>query len=284
MREGIGSRRYGKLGAAVMAFALVCGVVPSAPAEELTDDDFRVRVSAALLLGRQKPPGARERLEKALSDPHPAVRIAAANGLSQLGDAAAGPALERAAQREQMVGVKAKMTEALAGLRQGAGGGAGAAAAPASLDGKRFVLQLGAMRNNTAIKNEKLGVIMRTAAKSQASGIRGAVVADAGDAALLAKASEKKLPVLLLDGQLNRLSQTKSADGTFVLSAQVEFSLRRVPEHTLRGTLSGGASTQGSAKALADEARMTELQSQVVQGAVESALKNADTGLATAAR
>ena len=59
MREGIGSRRYGKLGAAVMAFALVCGVVPSAPAEELTDDDFRVRVSAALLLGYSdnKDPG-----------------------------------------------------------------------------------------------------------------------------------------------------------------------------------------------------------------------------------
>ncbi len=280
--QGTGSRTYKRLGAAVMAFALVCSFVPSAPAEELTDDDFRVRVSAALLLGRQKPPGARERLEKALSDPHPAVRIAAANGLSQLGDAAAGPALERAAQREQMVGVKAKMTEALATLRPSAA--AGAPGAPASLDGKRFVLQLGAMRNNTTVKNEKLGVIMRTAAKSQASGIRGAVVADSGDAALLAKASEKKLPVLLLDGQLNRLSQTKSADGTFVLSAQVEFSLRRVPEHTLRGTLSGGASTQGSAKALADEARMTELQSQVVQGAVESALKNADTGLATAAR
>ena len=267
-----------KLGRALAAFVLVSALVPSAPAQE---EDFRVRVSSALLLGRQKPPGARERLEKALEDVHPAVRTAAASALAQLGDAAAAPALERAAQRESMAGVKAKMQESVTLLRQPA---ASAASAPPSLDGKRYVLQVGAMRNNTAVKNDRLGTIMRTAVKSQATGIRGAVVVEPSDAATLAKASEKKLPVLLLDGTLNRLSQTTSADGTFVLSAQVEFSLRRVPEHTLRGTLSGGASTQGSVKALADESRLTELQTQVVQGAIESALKNADTGLATAAK
>ena len=39
--------------------------------------DFRLRVAAALSLGKSKSPGARTALEKALTDPNPAVRAAA---------------------------------------------------------------------------------------------------------------------------------------------------------------------------------------------------------------
>src|SRR5271163_1364490 len=52
-------------------------------------DDFRLRVSAALILGKSKAEGARPLLEKALSDGHPAVRTAAAAALSVYGDPAA---------------------------------------------------------------------------------------------------------------------------------------------------------------------------------------------------
>src|ERR1700732_1019171 len=58
-------------------------------------DDFRVRVNAALTLGKAKPPDARALLERALGDAHPALRPAAAAALVALGDPAAIPALER---------------------------------------------------------------------------------------------------------------------------------------------------------------------------------------------
>ena len=50
--------------------------------------DFRVRVSAALVLGHTRPDGAREALEEALGDGHPAVRVAVARALGTLGDPA----------------------------------------------------------------------------------------------------------------------------------------------------------------------------------------------------
>ncbi|MGH7297395.1 MAG: HEAT repeat domain-containing protein, partial [Polyangiaceae bacterium] len=65
---------------AALGAAAVCASVPrfalaQDPAGALRDltesPDFRVRVSAALYLGRVRPPGAREALEHALADGHP---------------------------------------------------------------------------------------------------------------------------------------------------------------------------------------------------------------------
>jgi hypothetical protein len=47
--------------------------------------DFHVRANAAATVGRTQPAGAREALEVALGDKHPAVRLAAANALAELG-------------------------------------------------------------------------------------------------------------------------------------------------------------------------------------------------------
>lgn len=275
---------------AAFALCLLCAVggEREAPADEpgrqeLFDaSDFRLRVSAALVLGRTKPAGARADLEKALGDAHPAVRIAAAGALVSLGDAAAAPALDRAAAKEGALSVKTRFQECAAQLRRGPSAGA-PGAAPPSLDGKRFVLELGTMRNNTPIRGDQMNQVLRDSARSHAGRIRGAFVLDAHDAQLISRAGEKKIPVLLIDGQLSRLSQTQRPDGTVTLSAQVEFSLRRIPEQVLRGTLSGGASAQDSVRVLGNQARLNELQKQVIEGAVESAMRNADGGLAMAA-
>jgi len=78
---------------------------------ELTDSpDFRVRVTAAIRLTKAKQ---RADLEDGLKDSHPAVRIAAASGLKEIGDAAAVPAIERALRGESAPAVKQTMEEAV---------------------------------------------------------------------------------------------------------------------------------------------------------------------------
>ena len=85
---------------------------------ELTDSpDFRVRVTAAVRLARAKN---RVDLEDGLKDSHPAVRIAAAGGLKDIGDAAAVPAIERALRSESFAAAKQTMQDESLRSKRGA--------------------------------------------------------------------------------------------------------------------------------------------------------------------
>jgi hypothetical protein len=61
----------------------------------------------------------------------------------------------------------------------------------------------------------------------------------------------------------------------------VEFTVRR--DQTLRGTLTGAATTQASGPAMSDEERR-QLQDDAVEGAVQSAMRGAEQGLIVASR
>ena len=237
--------------------------------------DFRVRVSAALLLGKMRPDGARVMLEHALDDPHAAVRTAAAAALTSLGDAAAVPALERHARGESSGAARAQMRTSIATLS----GAAEPAAAPAPAHA-RYAVAIGQMRNLTGVREGELSAVLRDAARLQAHSLPGALVYDEGDPGPGHAAS--KMPVLLLEGQLTRLAQAQSS-GALRIEARVEFSVRRVPQQTLKGTLSGGATAVESIRTLSGQ-RLIELQNQTVGSAVESALRGADSGLALAAK
>jgi len=118
------------------------------PAGALRDlsqsSDFRVRVSAALYLGRTKPLGAREALEGALGDAHPAVRAAAASALAALGDPLAITALARRLGSESSASVKAQIQSSIEQLRRGVAvdqGGAQAHVVGRRLESARHVGQ-----------------------------------------------------------------------------------------------------------------------------------------------
>lgn len=224
-------------------------------------------MAAALALGKAKPSDARALLEKALSDPHPAVRTAAAVALKALGDPAAVPALESHLAREGSGSVKSQMKASLDALK---GGGAPAVQAPAA----KYLVQLGAMRNLTSVRGDQLGQVLRSAARQRAASIPGAVLADDAAAASLAG-----VPTLVLDGSVLQLSQSR-ANGNVTFSAQVEFSVRKVPEHVLRATLTGAATTLGTQISLnGNQAKVSALQDQAVDGAVQSAMRGAGSGL-----
>jgi hypothetical protein len=274
---------------ALLSGALVCGSATVAPAEDAQvagadlahASDYRVRVSAALVLGRTRPEGARLMLEHALDDGHPAVRAAAAAALVAVGDAQAIPALERQLRAESSGSARSQMRSSIESLRSRGGSPSAGASQAATVAKGRYVVQLGSMRNMTGIRGGELTQVMRDAARSHAASLPGAIVVEAGDASAASR-GHAGMPVLLLDGQLTRLSQ-QSASGTMRVQAQVEFMVRRVPQQTLKGTLSGSATTMDSVRAVTT-GRVLEMQNQAVGGAVESAMRGADRGLTLAAK
>jgi hypothetical protein len=213
-------------------------------------------------------------LERALEDPHAAVRTAAAAALAAVGERAAIPALESHARNEVSGAARAQMEASVASLSHV---DRAASVAPAHA---RYVVEIGQMRNLTNVRGGELSNVLRDAARTQALSLPGAAVYDAGDPQ--ADRAAARMPVLLLEGQITRLQQAQS-NGAMHVDARVEFSVRRVPQQTLKGTLSGGASSIESMRTLSGE-RLVELENQTVGSAVESAMRGADSGLALAAK
>lgn len=264
--------------AAFLASPLVRAQDAAGALRDLSESpDFRVRVSAALFLGKTKPAGAREALEHALSDSHPAVRVAATTALASLGDPAAIGALSRRLGSETSASVRAQITSTIEQLRSGHAGGGDAppADAPSSA---RYVVRIGSMRNPSGVRGEELRRVLRDAALSRAHGLRGGTVID-GDPTALAAAASRHIPVITLDGSLTQLVESRVA-GNFQVQARVEFAVRK--EQTLKGTLSGAATTFGSTPTISDQGRR-QLQNDAVDGAVQSALRGAEQGLIVAA-
>jgi hypothetical protein len=235
--------------------------------------DFRVRTSAALYLGRAHPEGAREALERALSDPHPAVRLAAASALTLLGDPLALAALERRLTVETAPGVRAQIQSAIGQLR--AAPVAETAARRGLAPGARILVRLGTMRNNTGIRGDELRRVLHDAVRSRARALRGADVDT--DGSMVEQAAARHVPVITLDGLITRLTESM-ADDSLQVHAMVEFAMRR--EQELRGILSGAATTFGSSQTISDQGRR-RLQDDAVDGAVQSALRGADGLLAS---
>lgn len=238
--------------------------------------DFRVRVQAALRLGRQGA-SARADLEAGLRDVHPAVRVACAVALGNLGDAVSVPAIEQAIRTESMASARTAMQDVVARLRSPRTGDASA-----SVESAKYVVQLGAMRNNTGVRTNDFDGVMKQAARSKARSIKGALVVDGTDSAILQRATEKKIPVLLVDGALSRLTQTTGRDGGVIVTARVDLSVRRVPQQTLKGTVSGNASATDDSRA--SQKAITELQNRAVGGAVESAVSSVASEIAVLAK
>jgi HEAT repeat protein len=242
--------------------------------------DYRVRVTAALFLGRARAPGGRAALEQALSDSNPAVRAAAATALGVLGDPVAITAIARALTSETSANVRAQLQATLGILRNAVS----SSPTPSSSDPRqiapnvRIVVKLGAMRNGTPVRGDELRRVLHDAARSRARGLRDVAIVDT-DTTLLQVALARHIPVITLDGSVTQLTESSEA-GNLQVRASVTFAMKR--EQTLKGMLTGAATTFGSSQQLSDEGRR-KLQNDAVDGAVQSALRGADQGLTSAA-
>lgn len=258
-----------KLTAVVLACALAlssAGASAREPRELMEDlrrgEDFRLRTSAALSLGKSGARDAREPLERALADDdHPMVRASAAAALGALGDPAALPALERAASSDAASSVKTAASKSIELLKK-KGKKAGAA---------KVLLKLGKMENKSGVRGEALARVLSGATRERANTLPGVeVLGDDSDAK--AVASARKLPVLVVDGSVKSVAHSSGASGV-VMSAKVEFVLKK--ESALKASMSGSAQALGDGDP-SDAKRLENLQDAAIAGAVESALKNPD--------
>ena len=258
----------------VLALALVLGPVSTTTAQDeaaalkdlATASDVRVRVSAALVLGKGKTPGARLALERALKDKNPSVRAAAAAALGTRGETSALPALRAALTREEVVNVRTQLDTSIRRL---------ATKAPV-----KYLVSLGHFDNHSTVKDAAILAMLRDEARTKAALIPGVeVLADSVDP--VTEGKSRKLPSFTLDAAINHLAKSKEgADITY--AAKVEFLIRRHPDQALKGTLIGSARALAEASSVRGPSQLAQLQRDAVSGAVESALRGASAALASA--
>ena len=233
--------------------------------------DFRVRVQAALELGKSKSSAARVPLEGALDDENAAVRAAAAAALKVLGDKRAIPALERHA-KDESAAVRSQVKSSLAALRSRSRDSGG--------DAPKVLVKIGKMKNGKGVRSSRhLGTLAR-ASREKFGELPGVSVIDDADAAANGK---KKVPVVMVTGQLRRLKTSREGSAV-VFSASVEYIVHRMPEQSILGTVSGSASTKASESEAKDKKKSAELENIVVAAAIDSAVRRAPEALAAASK
>ncbi|MBK8994373.1 MAG: HEAT repeat domain-containing protein [Myxococcales bacterium] len=227
-------------------------------------EDFRVRVQAALELGKTKHPDARLPLEKALDDDNAAVRTAAAAALKVLGDKQSIPALE-AHKKDSSQAVRTQIQATLASLRM------------VTSSSVKMIVKIGRMRMGKDVRGKLVGDL-ESASRQKFGELPGVKVIDDGQSA---EAGDRGKKMVMVTGLLRKLNE--SAEGSEVVySASVEYVVHRMPEQAIAGTVTGSASTRASKSEA--KRRAKELQQLVLAAAVASAVKRAPEALAAATR
>lgn len=221
--------------------------------------DFRVRMQAALELGRRKAGGARPTLERALADESSAVRAAAAAALENIGDRKALAAL-RGAENDRSEAVRNQVASAIRAL-----------GSVASVD---YVVDIGKVESDETARGKAASVTLKRVARRRLSRLPGIQFKADADRAVSA-------PELLLDARISRLNERRSGP-TLEVTAKVDFVLSRMPGREIKGRLSGKATVHGDARAKNRARELEQLQAQAVEAAADSALDNVERALRAA--
>lgn len=225
-----------------------------------TAKDFRIRVQAALELGKRKSTGARLALERALGDESSAVRAASAAALKSLGDPRALPSL-RAAGNDRSEAVRNQVAAAVQAL--------------SVADSVSYIVGFGQVDGDRTVKGPAVGQTLERVARRRLSRLRG-VHLKAGT-----ERAAPSAPELMLDARVTRLDERRSGP-TLEVSAKVDFVLSRMPGREIKGRLSGRATVHGDANAKNRARELQELQMQAVEAAADSALDNVERALRAA--
>lgn len=259
------------LAALVLFLADTAGAGPdvSALIERLKNGaDFRVRVQAALELGKTHAPAALEPLEGALDDENAAVRASAAAALKVFGDQRALPVLKEH-RLDKSPAVRSQIKASIDALERSL-----------QRDKPKVLVKLGKIRDGTGRAPKLLGELVQ-ASRSRLDELPGVqVLGDDDD--YEAAARKRKPPVVMVTGRLRRFGAEREG-ASVVYSARIEYVLHRMPEEAIAGTVSGSASAKASPEEQRDKARDQELRHAVLVAAVDSAIRRAPEALMHAA-
>ncbi len=242
------------------------------PLDELTAqlrdaEDFRVRVQAALQLGKSMSPDALSPLVNALDDENASVRAASAAALQSLGDMRAiGPLKEHRLDRSEAV--RKQIKSSLAELE------AQALQAPKP----KVLVKLGIMKNGSGVKSKRIESDLAQASRQKLGELPGVRVLVEGD-----DGAGKKTPVVMVTGSVETLRASREGR-SIVYTAKVEYVLHSMPEQSIAAKVSGSASAQASEQEAGDQAKSARLRKEVLEAAIASALRRAPPALMAAAR
>jgi hypothetical protein len=260
----------------ILAVVLWSGIGVAAPSfRELVGmlqngEDFRVRVTAALELGKMSDPNAVDPLVDALNDPNASVRAAAAAALEQIGDASALPALKEK-RLDRSDAVRRAVRSAIITLEQ-----------PPSNRPTKVLVQIGAMKNQTSVKGSGIEAELEQESRKKLDELPGIeVLADKPDQSQESK--KKKIPVVMVSGHIQKLRAVRDGQ-EIVYSASVEYILHTMPGQSIAAKVSGNATASLTQEEAKDKQRSAELRRQVLEAAIASALRSAPRALMAAAR
>lgn len=229
--------------------------------------DFRVRVQAALQLGKSMDPAALSPLLGALDDENASVRAAAVAALETLGDPRAiAPLRERRLDRSEAVRKQIKAT--LAELEAQAQG----------TPRPKVLVKLGMMKNGSGVKSKRIESDMALASRQKLNELPGVKVLGEGEDGV-----GRQTPVVMVTGSVEQLKAAREGSA-IVYTAKVEYVLHTMPDQSIAAKVSGSASAQASEQEASDQTRSAQLRKDVLEAAIASALRRAPPALLAAAR
>ena len=237
--------------------------------------DFRVRVSAALQLGKSLTGDAAQPLEAALDDSNASVRAAAAAALKNLGDQAALAAL-KAHRSDKSEAVRAQVTAAIKSLED------------ERITGPKpkVLIKIGIMKNDSGVKSKKIENELADSSRrklSQLPGVRVLAADGSGSSTETNKEKQAAVPMVMVTGNVSEL--TASREGRSIrYSASVEYVLHTMPEQSIAAKVSGRASATATEQEAGDASALAEIRRSVLEAAIASALRRAPPALLAAAR
>ena len=222
-----------------------------------TSDAFRVRAQAALSLGAAGPTEAAvSALESAVSDEHPAVRVAAISALKNLRQTGSLSVIQRAA-RDKHVAVQRAANEAVAILRAMDRGG------PRRGPGTPlYYVAVGMPGTKSSKVSKQMLFSLQAFVNEQLLELRGVELAPQAQSAA---ESEREMQRRRLTGYFLDSSVLKLEDKGNGVRAEVSLIVGTYPGRDMRAMLRGAATAPGSFDEMTSE--------QAIQGAIIGALR-----------
>lgn len=236
-----------------------------------SDPDFRLRVQAALELGRSEAPEALQSLFSALNDDHASVRVAAAAALKIAGKPQAIEVLKLHRLDRSGV-VRAEVNDAVSALE---------AERPSAAGKPQIFVKMGGLRNGTRVKSKAIEQVVLAQSRKDLDALPGIEVLP-NDEEVVAAAEKQEVPVVLVTTSIQRLAAAREGDSV-VYSAIIEYLVHTMPGQAIMARVAGRAEAAASREEALDRAKSAELRREVVEAAVRSALRRAPQALLAAA-
>lgn len=207
-----------------------------------TDPSYKVRVQAALVLGKLGDKRAVPALIKALKDSHATVRAVSCGALGRLGDnAAVEPLKEATKDGENMVRQAAE--KALQQLQS----------TPPPTTGKfKYYINIGGVANKAKLGGPEASRFVREVLARELARTPSVTTTWEGGAPDAAALKRRRVTGYYLDGSIIRLSTTTSGNSAEI-SCDLKMFIATYPAKSMIMFTSGGAAVQTGSSARAEE-------------------------------